>query len=289
MVEPESFYFAVFFLTCAERFRIVPAGAMLLKQAFGAWRVSRPVTYPSNGSWGWCWIGATPLSGLVFLLQPCDSGGAQSREEIRRRIATIERDIARLRTASAALAIWLVIGMPAVIYWLDPRPALLPVLLAFLALDLTVAGLAWSARKRSSLRSAKLDKWSCLRYAVYPPAAMMAPAEVSWSLLSGMPAVSVVMAVCGKATPPELIREEWVRLAFSGDPSQDEAAIRALRASSEDAGLDWAAITGPPRLREPKAQSYCPRCRSQYLFAAGDCADCPGIRTTLFEHRQGEG
>lgn len=287
MVEPEGLYFALFLLACIERFkRLHPASLLLQRSPFG-WTTARPFVYPGDGSWGWRWAGLAPLSGLSFLLGPASPARRVSLRDIRSHIAQIDQALRPLRLPVLLLALWIVIGMPALAFRLGARPALVPIALALLLLDLAVAAAVWTVLPRLPRRTGVPGKWACLKYAVYPPAALMAPVELMWPLLQDIPPVTAVLATCGPDTPVALVRTEWARLSHTLENRPNEEAVQHLRQDCREAGLTWSAVTAAPSTRDAQANSYCPRCHTQFRLDPNACPDCDGIRTIPFDSVKG--
>ena len=72
--------------------------------------------------------------------------------------------------------------------------------------------------------------------------------------------------VCPTNDPDAVAAEEWFRAAQQ----------KAIEQFLQRADLDPNELTAPPRPAEQANQSYCPRCRAQFVIRDGTCADCGG-------------
>jgi len=213
--------------------------------------------------------------------------GLIAEAKTRELIQTIGEDSNGLRMTSTLMSLWLVLGIPTLAIWMGARPSLIPISTTLLILGLAVAVAFWSAAKHRP----EVTKWQrilgCLRCAAYPPAAMMSAVEFTWAQMSRNRPALTILAVCGAATSPDLVRQEWLPLKFPLVGAIDQVRIQELRAACERVGLEWNAVVGPPDRSDFSANSYCPRCRTQYHFAHGRCSDCLDIETLPFDLFQG--
>jgi hypothetical protein len=201
-----------------------------------------------------------------------------------------------VRIAAAALFATVFLAGPLAIArfgWFPPLLYLLPVVAALMA---TTAWLAYRAH-RSTCPGADEER---LRFAIVvalsPVSGIRAPDLVRRAALEAFHPVAVAAALldrtgldafagaawrdlrhprlpeCPVSEPAAAATERWFR---------DAMCVRIERLCRR-AGLDPAAWERPPGKTDPSHARYCPRCRSQFTAAAGECRDCGGRALTDF-------
>ena len=125
--------------------------------------------------------------------------------------------------------------------------------------------------------------------AAAPVGAIRAADALSRDLLAEFHPVAVAGAVCAPSQHLELARHTFLALRYTPPPEGGDdaprradawsraALLRSLEGHLRSRGIDPQAFLEPPRATDPASRSYCPRCRGEFVVAAGICADCSGV------------
>lgn len=169
--------------------------------------------------------------------------------------------------------------------------ALHVVIIPAMALTLLLSGLTavWTARvwRRFYVERPTSDKWAILAKTMLYPVSALRPLEaLSLPLLSAWHPGVLALTLCDRKTAHLLIRELWAELCYAraakdATPTA-EAALRnhhdreakALLALLKHHNVNLVEILQPPCASSDTSQTYCPKCRAQYIYASGNCADC---------------
>ncbi len=156
---------------------------------------------------------------------------------------------------------------------------------AWLTLHLLLAVLAARVFWRGARRLRTLgptDRFQDLVLMVlYPPAAARFQDSLGSCLLTELDPLAAAAASRGRIDLPSLARTRLASIPPREDGSEilrwfDTEVAAAVDALLHGEGISPEAVHLPP-LRESGAESYCPRCRTQYRVGCGVCPDCPRV------------
>lgn len=121
-----------------------------------------------------------------------------------------------------------------------------------------------------------------------PVSAIRAQDLVAQHLLIDFDPLAVAAVLLRPERFAERVREELAELLYgapaSGEAEEEtrvwfrERRRRAVRRLAKEQGVDPEALFQPPPREDEGCQTFCPRCRAQYLLPEGVCASCHEIR-----------
>jgi len=240
---------------------------------------------------------ANPLPPLGFITV-CETGADLDVEAIRARLEQFRGRSSALRILCNGLFAYLfvlcpvLIGMQGILFWW------LPLLLGLAALTGATLLAYWRAHRALYPDDRDDRRRRLTAMLLSPPAAVRAHDALSRGLLSGYHPLAAAAALCPQPVFLDYARRVLIdarvpRPAATGGGAPAAAATTTggdmERLAQEVDRL--VALTGarpedlnaPPAERDPQAHSYCPRCRSQYRVASGECSDCGGFRLQPLE------
>lgn len=193
-------------------------------------------------------------------------GGRDANVKTARRwFDALSRHIRWLNVACAALFVWLLVLLPALVV----SGRLLPVLFRWAAVGVVLWILAFAlfvrAYRRIRQSSPPFEMW--LMMALSPLSLIRAPQAVAFSAVPDLHPVAAAAVLCDES--------EFLRIArlWYFDNISDQRAITSIVA---ERGLAGRLLSGPPSWDEGLSQ-FCPRCHATYLDAATGCRDCHGM------------
>jgi hypothetical protein len=262
---------ALYLIECAAW---LPLDELAFVERGGAWRMSQP-----RRVFGGIRLGvvfAWPLPPLGTLLVA--GSGKADPAAVRERVATYRLRSRSARVASNAVAIYLLAVAPAIATWggLAAWPALLIGLGALTSITAALFALA-HRRLYPGSRTPRIS--DTILVALVPTVAARAHDRLARPLLSGLHPIAAAAALCAREDFQNHARRLW-REALHPRPGETSERV-ALEKVLRRTGTDPDALSGPP---EPHAgsQSYCARCETQYVLAAGRCAECPWMELARF-------
>ncbi len=230
----------------------------------------------------------------------------QLRDFVRRRFRTSadERRAAEglkegngyLATLCNCLFLWLFLALPASCLALGTGRVLLSGVLTALAISAVAIPAFWWRRHRALLPQARAKRWLTLAMAVVcPPAAIRIQDSLETERLAGLHPLAAG-ALLLDAAAFRTLAGRWFRdLRHPAAPASGESPAadkitafwrKLLLDETErflrQERLEPAALLAAPE-PQPGCTSYCPRCLSQYLESAAECADCGGLPLKPFE------
>ncbi|MEZ4433765.1 MAG: hypothetical protein R3F65_15265 [bacterium] len=228
---------------------------------------------------------AAPPAARAALLD-ADEAARFDLDALRRADAALARHRRAPGVTAAFLAAGLFVAAPLLVGRYTLAPIVAPLGLGLLALHL--AHLAVVFRARRALDPAdRAGRWlDVVKLLVCPPLAIRAPDALSWHRFDAFDPIAAAAVMAST--------DDFAAYAIE--------ARRALRHPRRAVGLDAAAaavVDGDRRRRlaavdrlleaqgvgeeaapvfgDPAVVAWCPRCRTGYRRAEGECADCPGV------------
>lgn len=134
-----------------------------------------------------------------------------------------------------------------------------------------------------------------------PPTAIRAPDLLARHLMEELHPLAVVRGMCSGPAFESFARHALLDLHFPllpvcprTDPEAERVeswfrglVLEEMERAVTEAGLDLVQLLGPPNRSEPGNQSYCPRCRTQFIRVSGVCGDCGGRPLAAWGDRMG--
>jgi hypothetical protein len=219
-------------------------------------------------------------------------------DSIMQRISSLRRETSSVKVASTILFLY-TFGLGPALYYLAitvPTYGLLVYLTGFAACWL-YAILSFCSAHHRLYPDGGAERRKCWALMVLSPvAAMRCPNALSRNLLASYHPVAVAVAVCAQRTLLKFAKPFLLDLQYAlptASHTENPACYRTeqwfrsclenqLREVLLSSGIDNTDLLKPPA-PDPDARSYCPRCHSQFVLAAGVCEDCRGVRLMSFE------
>jgi hypothetical protein len=209
--------------------------------------------------------------------------------EVRRRL-DLFADLAADMRITCSLLFFVVLLLPPLLIWLESYFSLLAFLGSYVGLAF-LAAVQFYRIHRILYPEERFERWkNALVMLISPADVVHARDKLSRPLLGECSPLSVAEVVCAPAEFREFAEEVWRDAEFpllpicpvaDADPRATEAWFRQawreqLGRFLQEAGIVTEAAVAPPPPDSGESQSYCPRCRGQYVLALGVCHDCGG-------------
>ena len=187
-----------------------------------------------------------------------------------------------LRWSSDLYWTGLYIGLPiAMLVWGGERALLLSLPLLGPLHLVTLVAYRWAYRRLHPEKRGELFE-STLAVSFYPPLLLRAYHDLRTRALASFHPAVVAVAALPHDAGRTFLRTEILRLRVPGDAQVDpdtapplgELERRALWNLAADLGESPETLLAAPARHDPRAETYCPACHSEYALAAGTCTDC---------------
>ncbi|HYT61766.1 MAG TPA: hypothetical protein VEL06_16430 [Haliangiales bacterium] len=221
--------------------------------------------------------------------------------EISRRLKECRSRARPLRLLSNALFAYLFLFVVPLVWRFGLGPYGLWLLAGMLAQTITIALLFRRAHQTLHSEADEERLKPFLTMLLAPPTAIRAPDLLARHLLERFHPLAIAKVLCSPENFESFARQVLLDLRhplFPVCPTNDPDALAAehwFRAAQEEAitkfllrvDLKPDDLVAPPKPAEPANQSYCPRCRAQFVLREGHCADCGGRPLEPFGNVEG--
>ena len=224
-------------------------------------------------------------------------------DAIKQRLSTLRREILSLKVFSTSLFLYTFGLGPAIYYFADAGVAyrLSIYLVGFAAYWLLAIFCFCSAHRRLYPDGVAERRKCCAMMVLSPAEAMRGPSILSKHLLESFHPVAVAAVVSSPQVFLEYAKPFLLDLQYPMPTlgrTDDSASYRTetwfrdclkshLSEVVRQTGIDVANLVKAP-IPDPDAQSYCPRCQSQFVVSDGICESCDGLRLQPFEKSRNE-
>jgi hypothetical protein len=267
---------ALILLTVLEGFRRVGPDEVVIAKWRGAWTCGSSSSALWFRSIGWLWL-APHFGARTFVCrsgQPVpDTVPKLAVDDVRDRIAKISNISPKLRILTLTQALLIFFILPAVAVFGHRL---------FIYCGMAVVLLTGSAMAAMLFKTRGFE---AMKYALYPPASLLAVAENSIIGLQDCDFDAVVTAMLPDEATVAVLRRHYRSSCFGpgSDISQRERVELRVAEFAKLRKLDAQRIIGQPNPSSATVLTYCPCCEAEFVLARGVCPDCGGVELVRFE------